>query len=114
MIQSFLDNPLQVSLAEQKLNGILKKFPESPRIYLYFGEFYNRCGKHEKAIEMFKSGIGKNPDDALLYWNIAIAYQGKSEIKFAIQSLHKALELGLERSLERYAKALLKILEQKT
>ncbi|MCK4783484.1 MAG: serine/threonine protein kinase, partial [Desulfobacteraceae bacterium] len=48
-IRSFLCDPVQVSVAENKLKGILKKFPDSPLIYLHFGDFYNKCGNYDKA-----------------------------------------------------------------
>jgi serine/threonine-protein kinase len=113
LIQQCLLDPFQTFVAEDKLKKILKKFPESPRIYLHLGEFYNKRGSYDKAIKMFEKGIDRDPTNALFYWDISIAYQDKGDFKSAINAIKKALDLGLERSLERYARVLLKTLQNK-
>lgn len=113
MIQQILIDPTKVSLAEEKLTEILKRFPDSPRIYLRLGEFYNKCENYDKAIDIFKKGMEKNPDFSLFYWGIAIAYHKKGNLKSAAEALEKALSLGLEGSLARYAKVLLETIRRK-
>jgi len=113
LISQMLHDPGKASEAEARLREIMKKHPDSSRIYLYFGEFYNRCGNHKKAIEMFKAGVEKDPDNALLRWDLAIAYQKNGDLKEAVAGFKEALNLGLEKSLERYARTLLRSLEGK-
>lgn len=108
-INQFLYDPAKAFIAEKQLKGIMKKFPDSPLIYLKLGEFYNKWGDYDKALEIFKKGIEKDSGNALLYWGIAMSYQKKNELKSAKSFLKKALEIGLEPSLERYAKMLLKV-----
>lgn len=113
LIKNLLSNPAQTSLAQRKLEELLEKFPELPFVYLHLGELYNRCGHYEKAIETFKKGIEKEPNNALLHWGIAFAYQNIRNYKLAYEALKKALEHGLESSMERRARALLNYLEEK-
>jgi serine/threonine protein kinase len=113
LISQILHDPSKASQAETKLKSILKKFPDSPRVYLHFGEFYNRCGNYKKAIELFTNGVEKDPDNSLLHWDLAIAYQKTGSLNPAVKNLKKALDLGLEKSLQRYAKTLLNSIEKK-
>jgi len=113
MIQPLLHDPTRVPLAESKLRELLERFPDSARIYLHLGEFYNRQGNYNKAVQMLTDGIEKDPDNALLHWDLAISYQKNGHVRFAVETLKKALTLGLEGSLERYARALLRSLEKK-
>lgn len=112
-IRQMLQDPSQTSVAEEQLKKIAEKYPDEPKIYVYLGEFYNKCENHEKAIEMFQEGIEKDPGEALFYWGIAFAYQKTGEFNSAIAALKKALDIGLEKSQERYAKALLESLHKR-
>lgn len=112
-IQQLLNDPTKSSVAEQKMAQLLRKYPESARAYLLFGEFYNKIGNYNKAIEMFNQGAQKEPQNPMLHWGLAIAYEKKGNIRLAIKCLEQALSLGLESSLERYAKLLLKALQAK-
>jgi len=112
-VKEIMQDPMKATQAECALNELLKKYPDSSRVYVLSGEYYNKCGNHDKAIDMFKKGIEKDNRNSLLHWGIAIAFQKKGDARSAAASLHKALELGLEKGLERYAKLLLKTLESK-
>jgi len=113
MIQPLLHDPTQTALAERKLKELLDRFPDSARIFLHLGEFYNRQGNYGKAIRMLTEGLEKDPDNALLHWDLSISYQKNGQARPAVENLKRALALGLEGSLERYARALLKSLEKK-
>lgn len=113
LIHHMLQDPAQVSIVERKLKEINERFHNNPKIYIHLGEFYNKYENHEKAIEMFKTGIKIDPKEPLFYWGIAFAYQKKGDFKSAVWALKKALEIGLEKSQERYARALLESLQKK-
>lgn len=113
LIQQLIHEPSKASVAESKLKELIERFPDSGRIYLHMGEFYNRQGKFTNAIKMLNEGIEKDPDNAILHWDLAIAYQKNGNYKAAIDNLKKAIDFGLEGSLERYAKALLSTLQKK-
>ena len=111
-IQEILEDPARSSEAERKLNDLKSKFPQDGRCYLHLGDFYNRRGKHNRALAMFREGLTHDPSNALLHWGAAMAYQKRGENAAAAEALKKALALGLDKSNERYARALLKTLEK--
>jgi tetratricopeptide (TPR) repeat protein len=113
-IQQILHDPAQATVAENKLKMITEKYPNSSRSYYYLGRFYNERGNYEKAVETFKKGEEKNPKDAVLYWGIAMAYLKLKDPKLAMDSVNKALELGLEPHLQKHARSLLKTLQQRS
>lgn len=102
----------QIEEAEIRFKELLRKYPESSRVYLNIGEFYNKCGSYEKAVNTFKKGLEIDPDSAILHWGLAMAYQKKKNNTLALKSLQKALDCGLEAGLERYAKILINTLQQ--
>ena len=112
-LQGLLHDPVQVPAAEKQLNKLLKKFPNSHDIYLQFGEFYNRCGDFDRALEIFKKGIKSDSGYALFHWGMSIAYQQKRDYRSALSALETALLKGLEPRVERQAKAMLRMLQQK-
>jgi serine/threonine protein kinase len=113
LIQQLILDPAQSRQAESKLCELRERFPDSPRIYLHLGEFYNRQGNFGKAIQVLNEGVEKDPQNSVFYWDLAIAHDKKGNVRLAIESLEKALAFGLEGSLERYARSLLKTLEKK-
>jgi serine/threonine-protein kinase len=96
---------------EAKLQDLVRKYPNSPAVYQELGLFYNGCLRYAEAIATFKRGLGFNQRDAMLHWNLANAYQGLGQKSDAAQNFQKAVELGLDPSFERYAKARLKLLK---
>lgn len=99
---------------ESKLQDILKRYPENPIAYRYLGEFYNLCQKYDRAITTFNMGLKYDANNAMLRWDLALAYQKTGKRNHAIQSLKKAISSGLDPNLERHAAILLKILRETT
>ena len=114
-------NQLKASLAgsssmsevEKNIKNLLKKFPEDYRLYLHYGQYYNRIGNCDKAIKMFKKGIEISPEEPILHWDIAFVYLKSDNNKKAIDSILKAIDLGLPQSLEKKAKSLLRLWKTK-
>jgi tetratricopeptide (TPR) repeat protein len=100
------------SVAEGKLKEIVARYAGDPKAHQYLGEFYNRCQEYEKAIEAFKQGIELDAGNALLYWDLALAYQQADKRRAAADSLEKAVSLGLDASRQRYAATLLEALQR--
>lgn len=98
--------------AEKALINLTKKYSNNPKGYLGLGEFYNRCQRYRDAIKTFKRGIEFDKEFALFYRNIALSLSATSEQKEAINSLKKALELGLDSSLKKHAITLLEMWER--
>jgi serine/threonine protein kinase len=97
--------------AEGKLKDLLAKYPGEPKAYQYLGEYYNRCLRYGDAIAAFRGGIERSPENALLHWDLALAYQRTGQKQEAGQNLEKAMSLGLDASLQRHAGMLLKALQ---
>jgi serine/threonine protein kinase len=112
-IQELLHDPAGFAAGEEKLKNLLKKYPKSAKACLILGEFYNKTGNYHNAIDVFIKGLGYNPANSKIYWAIAMSYQKAGNNQDAISSLQKALDLGLDKSLERYGKILLQNLKQK-
>ena len=96
---------------ERKALEIVEHFPQTSKSYQFLGEFYNRCQRYSDAVAAFRKGIRQNPSDALLRWNLALAYQKQGRHRQAIAELRKAVDIGLEGSLRRHATRLLRLLE---
>ncbi len=97
--------------AEEKLKGLLAKYPEDPKAYQYLGEYYNRCQRHGDAISVFREGLKHAPENALLHWDLALSYQRRGQNAEAAASLERAMALGMDASLQRHASMLLKALK---
>ena len=92
---------------EEQLRQLAVKHPQEPKVYQALGEFYNRCMRHSEAISTFKKGLQLSPDNALLYWDMAMAYQSMRKRVDAARCLERAIALGLDPSFQRHAAALL-------
>jgi tetratricopeptide (TPR) repeat protein len=100
-----------LDVLERKALEIVEHFPQTSKSYQFLGEFYNRCQRYSDAVAAFRKGIRQNPSDALLRWNLALAYQKQGRRRQAIAELRKALDIGLEGSLRRHATRLVRLLE---
>ena len=89
------------------MRKLVEDFPGDSRSYQYLGEFFNRCQRYDKSIQIFKKGIRLNRENARLHWNLAQAYREQRKSSQAVRHLQIAMELGLEPSLQRYAATLL-------
>ena len=103
--------PTHPGKAEERILGLLAKHPEEPRVYQCLGELYNRLDRHLEAIKTFKKGLRHAPENAVLCWDLALAYQRVGRRSSAVRRLEQALALGLDTSLRRHAEMLLKALK---
>jgi len=110
-IRELISSSEDTSLIESKLRDLRDLYPENSRVYQYLGEFYNRCQRYEKAITTFNKGLNFDAGNALLYWDLALAYQRIENKSNAVKSLKKAMALGLDPGIQRHATILLKILQ---
>ena len=99
--------------AEKRLKELLEKYPNNPKSYLSLGEFYNRCQRYLDAIKIFEMGTHKRQDYALFYRDMALSLYQVGSKKEAAYNLKKAIELGLEPSLEKHAVKLLELWERR-
>ncbi len=91
-----------------------KQFDDEPLTYLALGEFYNKIEQYDKAIEVFKTGINKIGNSALLHKDLSISYMKKGDFAEAINALENATSLGLEKKDREQALKLLNALSSRT
>jgi serine/threonine protein kinase len=96
---------------ERTLDQLVRKYPDEPRTYQYLGELYNRCQRYGDAARVFRSGLQRCPDNAVLHWDLALALKARGQKQEAVKNLEEAIRLGLDASLHRHATTLLKLLK---
>jgi len=94
-----------------QLRALAKEHPDDWRIHQQLGELYNRQRLFSRAIQAFKRGLRCNGDNAMLYWDLALAYQQMKNHDKAVACLKKAISLGLDASYRQHAETLLKVLK---
>lgn len=63
--------------------------------YNQLGSIYDDWGKHKDAIKIYKQGLEKFPDFALMHFNLALTYSRENETEKSLEEVSKALELNL-------------------
>lgn len=95
------------SEVERQLRDLSRTHPTSPAVYQCLGELYNRRERYAEAIAAFRQGLQYDATNAILHWDLALAYQRTGQRDAAIESLTTAMARGLDKSLSRYAETLL-------
>jgi len=98
-----------IELAEKKLQALVEKYPDEPRVLLNLGELYNRCRHFPEAITVFDRGIQRFPNQAIFYRDLALALSKTGCISEAKEMMTKAVDLGMDENLQNHAESLLKI-----
>ena len=97
----------KVSAAEKKFQQLLKTDPENPKVYLSLGELLNKCQRHVDATAIYRKGIARIGNSALLHRDLALSLYSEGKVDEAIQNLTKAINLGLDERFAKIAKILL-------
>jgi Flp pilus assembly protein TadD len=105
-IRASLGNPAQAQAAEARLALLAKKHARDPRVHQCLGELATRGHRYRDAVAAFLKALELAPKDALLHWNLALAYQGAGEKRSAARALEQAMALDLDPSLKRHAAVL--------
>ncbi|MFW6119001.1 MAG: protein kinase domain-containing protein [Planctomycetota bacterium] len=96
--------------AEARLKELMAGHPNDPRLYQHLGEHYNLCQRYHQAVAVFQHGLKLDPDNVLLHWDLALAYQRIGRRAKAADHLRKVVDSAPDASLRRHAKTLLKAL----
>jgi len=107
-------NNSNTNACETILKDLNRQFKQEPLTYLALGEFYNKLEQYDNAVRVFKKGIKKIGDNALLYKDLSISYMKKENFAEAINALERAISLGLEKGMQQQGLKLLKTLSSKT
>jgi Flp pilus assembly protein TadD len=105
-IRASLGNPGAASAAEARLGQLARVHARDPRVHQCLGELATRAHRYRDAVAAFLKALELAPKDALLHWNLALAYQGAGEKRAAAKALEAAMSLDLDPSLKRHAAVL--------
>lgn len=81
-------------LAIKKLNVMVKKNPENPKLYYYLGTSYGRLSKTDKAVQYYKKAIKLNPKYLNAYNNLGLTYNKIRNFKKAYKTFSKMVKLN--------------------
>jgi serine/threonine protein kinase len=93
--------------AETMLNRLLQRYPQKAEIYLTLGEVFTRGVKPTASESILRKGVAQCPAHPALHLNLAMVLNTQKKRTEAIDTLEKAIQLGLGRQ-GPYAEALLR------
>ena len=105
-IAQLMREELPASAREQGLRDLAKRYPDSYRVRQELGELYLRLQRYSKAEKELKAAIHLEQDEALLHWNLGIAYERLGRKREALAEFEGALKLGLESGYRRLAEGI--------
>ncbi|HKB86832.1 MAG TPA: tetratricopeptide repeat protein [Ignavibacteriaceae bacterium] len=86
--------------ANQKFNQAIqvleegrKQYPDSPELLLTLSNSYINAGKVEVALDAFKTGVEKDPDNKYYRYNYGVLLLGKNDYEDAEVQFKKAIDL---------------------
>jgi len=119
-INNDVDNSLMLmkhgNLEEGKLllDKLLLEYPQNHMVNYGMGVFFNVQQVTDKAIHFFKKAIKVHPYFVEAYFNLAIAYRQKSDLKNSLENFQKVVEFGdKEEDFVKAAKGILDDFESK-
>ena len=105
-IRELMRGVATTDLAARRCGDLVAKYGHDYRAHQCLGELHARRQHYVKAIEAFSRAVSLAPHEALLHWNLALAYQGAGNRREALASLDRALKGNLDLSLRRHANLL--------
>jgi tetratricopeptide (TPR) repeat protein len=82
--------------AIQVLEEGRKYFPDNPELLLTLSNSYINAGKVDVALDVFKTGVEKDPENQYYRYNYGVLLLGKNEYEAATEQFKKAIELDPE------------------
>jgi len=76
--------------------GLLQKNPHFVQALTLLAELYTKKGLYAKGLEMDKKLALLQPDNGIVFYNLACSYSLLHEIENAFEALKKAVELGYD------------------
>jgi serine/threonine protein kinase len=107
-IRARLESGAPAAGIEKDLKSLVEQHTQDARAYQHLGEFYARSQRYGEALKAYTQGLKHDPDNALLHWALAVTYKATNRGDSARVHLKKALSVGLDSSLERHARVLLR------
>jgi tetratricopeptide (TPR) repeat protein len=83
-----------LDLQIQFMEGVVRRDPEYVDALQLLGDHYAQRGKYAQSLAVDERLSRLQPDDPLVYYNLACSYSRNRQFHLAITSLEKALNLG--------------------
>lgn len=107
-VQLKVNTSYDIPEVETLIGNLLKKYPDDWRLYSGLAQMYNKHNLWKKAVTEYKNAISKADSVAMLYFEIAITYEKLCDMPNALDSINRALVLGLPPAIQKKAQALAK------
>ena len=79
---------------ELAMKGVQYKSQELSLFYVVIGNDLDELGESKKAVEIYKQGIKIEPDNGMLYYNLALTHTRLNDFEEARKNLKKAVYLN--------------------
>jgi len=76
------------------MEGIVRRAPDYVDALQLLGDQYTQRGKYARSLEVDERLSRLQPDDPLVYYNLACSYSLNRQFDLAVAALEKALNLG--------------------
>ena len=83
----------EISLAENLFKKIIQKKPDYINAYINFGNLKRDNNDFDAAIHLYNQALKVQDKNPVIYYSLALAYQGLGEFNHAIKNAQKALNL---------------------
>jgi tetratricopeptide (TPR) repeat protein len=83
-----------LDLQIQFMEGVVRRDPEYVDALQLLGDHYTQRGKYSQSLKVDERLARLQPDDPLVYYNLACSYSLNRQYDLAVEALEKALNLG--------------------
>jgi tetratricopeptide (TPR) repeat protein len=83
-----------LDLQIQFMEGVVRRDPEYVDALQLLGDHYTQRGRYAQSLKVDKRLARLQPDDPLVYYNLACSYSLNRQFDLAVVALEKALNLG--------------------
>jgi len=83
----------EIELSEELFKKIIHKKPNYINAYVNLGNLKRDCNNFEAAIDLYTEALNINDKIPVIFYSLALAYQGLGKFKLAIEYAEKALIL---------------------
>lgn len=83
-----------LTVENQFLKGLVARDPNYVEAWQALGDNYTELGRNRASLRVDLKLVELQPDDALAHFNLACSYSLNRKYEAAVESLHRALDLG--------------------
>jgi tetratricopeptide (TPR) repeat protein len=83
-----------LDLQIQFMEGVVRRDPEYVDALQLLGDHYTQRGRYTQSLKVDERLARLQPDDPLVYYNLACSYSLNRQFDLSVSALEKALDLG--------------------